>query len=80
MKIVAYYHEETDEHNVTRKSVGLDRRETVVDEPCVLELDALAEIERLESMVNRSIQANYELRAMLAAAPAPSTTEGQGDD
>lgn len=70
MRIVAYYHEETDGNGVTRKSVGLERRDTVVDEPLVLERDALAEIERLESMVNRSIQANYELRAELAALKA----------
>lgn len=81
MKIVAYYHEETDKNGVTRKSVGLEKRETVVDEPLVLERDALARIGELETE-NENLSAavrvsqktavaiSTELRAELAALKA----------
>jgi hypothetical protein len=84
MKIVAYYHEETDEHNVTRKSVGLEKRETVVDWDLVLEREARSEICRRDARIaelerHLAIERNdYEslehdthcLRAELAALKA----------
>lgn len=63
MKIVAYYHEETDAHGVTRKSVGLENRETVMDEPLVLERDALAEIDDWRRGAKAEADAGDEARA-----------------
>jgi len=84
MKIVAYYHEEID-GSVTRKSVGLEKRGTVVDEPCVLERDALARIGELESGVTLAIDsaAGYrkerdQLRAELAALKAQEPVAAVG--
>lgn len=87
MKIVAYYHEETDERNVTRKSVGLEQRVSVIDEPCVLEREALARIGELDLSVfqlNNSVTShhweNHNLRAELAALKAQEPVAWFTDD
>lgn len=69
MRIVAYYHEEID-GNVTRKSVGLEKRETVVDEPLVLERDALARIAELEEWQADAVELLEKQHAELAALKA----------
>ncbi len=78
MRIVAYYHEEID-GNVTRKSVGLERRETVVDEPCVLEREAWARVMELtdsrDFWRDKAIAAEAKLAALKAQEPVADERE-----